>query len=146
MAWSNPFKADDENTRNVFGYKFQWTPEHQTAEQLKPLKYSYDVLGEECLNRLDKISPPATGEIPRSQSRVASKEKADPPPKRDLYALLRDHHHEDEKLGELWSQINDTPEWVDWDQIGRGQEVFYRYGGAALTAVCLSQSLYLVYY
>jgi hypothetical protein len=24
---------------------------------------------------------------------------------------------------------------VDWDQISRGQEVFYRYGGAALTAV-----------
>ncbi|PTU21153.1 hypothetical protein P175DRAFT_0248081 [Aspergillus ochraceoroseus IBT 24754] len=25
-------------------------------------------------------------------------------------------------------EINTVPEWVDWDQIKRGQEVFFRYG------------------
>jgi hypothetical protein len=102
---------------------------------MHPLKYSYDVLAEECLNRLDAISPPATGELPRSRSRVPTKEKAEHAPKRDLYALLRDHASEDEKLGELWEEVNTIPEWVDWDQIARGQDVFYRYGGVALTAV-----------
>jgi hypothetical protein len=39
-------------------------------------------------------------------------------PKRDLYALLRDHASDDEKLGELWNEVNTVPHWVDWDQIG----------------------------
>jgi len=135
MAWPNPFRRKDENTRNIWGYTFQWTPNHFTPEEMHPMKYSYDVLGEECLNRLDKISPPTVGELPRAQTRIPSKEKDVPTPKRDLYALLRDHASKDEKLGELWDEVNTTPEWVDWDQISRGQEVFYRYGGVALTAV-----------
>jgi hypothetical protein len=36
-------------------------------EEMHPLKY-YDVLGEECLNRLDSISPPIIGDLPRSRS------------------------------------------------------------------------------
>jgi hypothetical protein len=135
MSWYKPFRRNDENTIHKWGYTFQWGPQHLTAEEMHPLKYSYDVLGEECLNRLDAISPPATGELPRSRSRVPTKEKAEPAPRRDLYALLRDHASENEKLGELWEEVNTIPEWVDWDQIARGQDVFYRYGGVALTAV-----------
>jgi hypothetical protein len=56
-------------------------------------------------------------------------------PKRDLYALLHDHAFDDEKLGQLWNEVNTVPDWVDWDQIARGQDVFYRYGGVALTTV-----------
>jgi hypothetical protein len=56
-------------------------------------------------------------------------------PRRDLYTLLRDHASEDEKLGQFWNEANSIPGWVDWDQIARGQDVFYRYGGVALTAV-----------
>lgn len=98
-----------------------------TEQEMHPLKFTYDVLGEECLNRLDEISPPVTVELPRN----ASKEKVN----RDLYALLRDNASKDEKLAELWTQVNTIPEWVDWEQIERGQDVFYRYGGVALTAV-----------
>ena len=134
MALPNPFRRVDENTRHVWGYTFQWTPEHLTPEQLYPLKYSYDVLGEEALNALDRISPPPSSELPRNQSR-APEEKGETKPKRDLYALLKEHRLEDEKLGELWDEVNTVPEWVDWEQISRGQEVFYRYGGASLTAV-----------
>ena len=57
MAWPNPFRKHDENTRNVWGYTFQWTPNHFTEEEMHPLKYSYDVLAEEALNKLDEISP-----------------------------------------------------------------------------------------
>jgi hypothetical protein len=113
MAWPNPFRRKDENTRNVWGYTFQWTPGHVTPEEMHPLKFSYDVLGEECLNRLDAISPPISGELPRNQSRTPSKIQESSPPKRDLYALLRDHASEDSKLTELWDEVTNIPEWVD---------------------------------
>ena len=51
------------------------------------------------------------------------------------YALA--HASEDEKLQQMWDQVNYVPEWVDWKQIERGQEVFYRYGLANLSAVCV---------
>lgn len=123
MAIPNPFRHHNANTRHCWGYTFQWTPLHLPEEALHPLKFSYDVLGEECLNRLDAISPPSNSDLPKQK--VA----------RDLYALLRDNAASDGKLGELWEQVNTVPEWVDWAQIERGQDVFYRYGGVALTAV-----------
>lgn len=150
MAWPNPFRSDDENTRHTYGYTFQWTPAHLTQEQLEPLKFSYDVAGEEALNKLDEISPPPNNALPRNQDRTAKaaaessengeKKEPDFTPKRDLYALLKDHHAEDPSLEKLWTQINTIPEWVDWDQIARGQDVFYRYGEAALTSVSVSPS------
>ncbi|KAI9640074.1 hypothetical protein NHQ30_011476 [Ciborinia camelliae] len=108
---------------------------------MHPMKFSYDVLAEECLDRLDKISPPTSGELPRNRSRFPNDKKGEENPKRDLYALLRDHSSEDEKLGELWKEVNTIPDWVDWNQIGRGQEVFYRYGGAALTGLAFQSLL-----
>ena len=104
------------------------------------MKYSYDTLGEECLNRLDEISPPTSAALPRNQSRFPEKENGEPAPKRDLYKLLEDHSSTDEKLGELWKEVNTIPDWVDWEQIERGQEVFYRYGGPALTAASYSHN------
>jgi hypothetical protein len=135
MSYRNPFQRDDENTRHTWGYTFQWTPQHLTAEEMHPLKYSYDVIGEKALDALDEISPPTTGELPRSKSRVPTKPGAEAKPKRDLYALMKEHASEDPRLQELWDEINTVPDWVDWDQIARGQDVFYRYGGVALTAV-----------
>lgn len=143
MSWlSSLFHIRDENTRYTWGHTFQWTPEHLTTEELHPLKYSYDVLAEECLNRLDELSPPASAALPRNQSRLPEKDNGKSTPKRDLYKLLEEHSSTDEKLGELWKEVNTIPEWVDWKQIERGQEVFYRYGGPALTAVSLPQKAY----
>jgi hypothetical protein len=142
MAWLNPFRKEDENTRHTYGYTFQWTPDHFTPEQMQPLKYSYDVIAEQALNKLDEISPPPDNALPRNQDRTAKTEagkekEPDFIPKRDLYALLRDHHEEDEVLDALWKQVNTVPDWVDWDQIARGQDVFYRYGEVALTTVSI---------
>jgi hypothetical protein len=121
MSWPNPFLRKDENSRYAWGYNFQWTPQHMTPEEMDPLKYSYDVLGEKCLERLDTISPPNPAEqLPRNRSRPIASAK--PPVKRDLYALLRDHASEDETLGQLWDEVNTIPDWVDWDQIARGQD------------------------
>lgn len=128
MAWPNPFwrLTADENTRNAWGYRFQWTSSHWTEDQFHHLKFTYDTLAEECLEKLDEISPPPDSQLPRNTPRQPGKEgKSDEPPaqKRDLYELLRDHHGEDKKLSELWTQVNTIPEWVDWEQIERGQDV-----------------------
>lgn len=145
MAWPNIFRRKDENTRHAWGYTFQWTRTHFTQEQLHPLKYSYDTLADECLNRLDEISPPQNAELPRNSGKLPSAKEESGAIKRDLYALLRDHADEDVKLGQLWDEVTTMPKWVDWDQISRGQDVFYRYGGAALTAVgALPFTIFLV--
>ena len=126
---------------SCWGYTFEWTEDHLTPEQAEPLKHSYDVLAEECLNRLNEISPPESAALPRSNSQDTPKEQdsknKDGPTisHRDLFALLRDHHEEDPKLSQLWEEVNTVPEWVDWEQIQRGQDVFYRYGGPALTGL-----------
>ncbi|KAL1629819.1 hypothetical protein SLS56_005215 [Neofusicoccum ribis] len=127
-----------------------------------PLKHSYDLLGEQCLQRLNDISPPPRGALPRNNGQYAAKmdetteapeekdrslgddknpEKSEGPPHRDLFALLRDNADKDEKLAELWEEANTVPEWVDWDQIKRGQDVFYRYGSAALTGLAYQSLL-----
>jgi len=101
------------------------------------MKFSYDRLGEAALDRLNEISPPPRSALPRNSTKYAeaapsserSVEAVDSPPKRDLYILLRDNADKDETLAKLWKEVNTVPEWVDWDQIARGQDVFYRYGG-----------------
>ncbi|KKY16911.1 putative tat pathway signal sequence [Diplodia seriata] len=163
MAWPNPFRRRTENTRTAWGLTIELTPEHLTPEQTLPLKHSYDVLGEQCLQRLNEISPPPQNALPRQNGQHAAAkmnktdeapeerdrslgddknpQKPEGPPHRDLYALLRDNAHKDEKLGELWKEVNTVPEWVDWEQIKRGQDVFYRYGSAALTGLAYQSLL-----
>lgn len=135
---------------SCWGYEFEWTENHLTPEQTKPLKHTYDVLGEECLERLNVISPPPEGTLPRNNEHPApssvvgtkgEKKESLPLPPRDLYALLEEHHESDEKLNEFWQEINTVPEWVDWDQIKRGQDVFYRYGGPNLTGLTFQSLL-----
>src|SRR2546423_5208462 len=138
MAWPNPFRRRDENTRTCWGYTFQLTPDHLTTEQSHPLKYSYDTLAEECLNVLNAIVPPETATVQREH--VEDKTPRGKV-KRDLYLLLRDNVERDERLRQLWDEANTIPAWVDWNQIARGQEVFYRYGGATLTGLAYQSLL-----
>ena len=158
MAWPNPFRRHDENTRTYWGYTFQLTPEHLTPEQAHPLKYSYDVLGEECLNILNELLPyEATPSVPQP-SGVPTLESGDsnaktlPPgsesskpiykrPKRDLYTVLEANHASHPKLDQLWTELHTIPDWVSWPQIARGQDVFYRYGGANLTGLAYQSLL-----
>ncbi|KAI4712646.1 hypothetical protein J4E89_002914 [Alternaria sp. Ai002NY15] len=151
MAMPNLFQRRTANTKDCWGYRFEWTPEHLTPEQMKPMKFSYDVLAEECLDRLNAISPPHKGALPRNDSNRAAlssvpgteeeKKEPLPVPKRDLYALLEENHESDPKLAELWREVHTVPDWVDWEQIARGQDVFYRYGGPALTGLTFQSLL-----
>lgn len=103
------------------------------------------------MDRLNKISPPVQKQLPRHQSQftkavpeeLKTDEKDEPakPPPRDLYAILKDHANDDELLQSFWKDVNDVPEWVDWEQIERGQDVFYRYGGACLTGLAYQSLL-----
>ena len=124
------------------GYTFDLTPEHFTAEQIDPLKYTYDILADRCIDRLDELYPPKSaqklqeaspsGTSPSSPGTSPTPFKS---PRRDLYALLQAHHAEDPTLDSLWKEITTVPSWVDWAQIARGQDVLYRYSGAALTGL-----------
>jgi hypothetical protein len=103
---------------------------------MNPLKFTYDELGEGCYNRLNEISPPMSGTLPRLNSQQSTQDvkQAEEKVHRDLYLILKEHH-EDPALAPFWKQVNTVPDWVDWDQITRGQDVFYRYGAANLTGL-----------
>jgi hypothetical protein len=126
------FWRTDPNWRESFGYRFKWTPDHLTPEQLRPMIFTYDELGAKALDRLDEISPPTS---------AANRDKgANGHFHRDLYALIRDNADSDEVLGKFWEQVNTVPEWVDWKQLERGQQVFLRYSGPTIIAVSSTYS------
>lgn len=104
---------------------------------MNPLKYSYDVLGEDCYNRLNELSPPTDASLPRHNGGEWTQDvkKEHQKAHRDLYLILKEHAETDPVLNKLWTQANTVPDWVDWDQIARGQDVFYRYGAANLTGL-----------
>ena len=137
--------------RSCWGYHFELTDDHLSEEQSEPLKHSYDVLGEECFERLEAISPAARpGILPRNSSASVNAAQIQPSkenekkissPKRDLFQLLREHKDNDPKLQQLWLEVTTIPDWVDWNQIERGQDVFYRYGGASLVGLAYQSLL-----
>lgn len=109
------------------------------------MKYTYDVLGAECYDILNKMDlpGPTPAEIVESQlENLDGVSKTNPPkPKRDLFVLLRDNVGRHPKLKQLWDEVTTVPDWVDWDQIARGQDVFYRYGSATLTGLAYQSLL-----
>lgn len=108
-----------------WNYTFQWTDQHLTPEQMHPLRYKFDDLGANALGKLQEISSQTAGS------------KNCPVPKLDLYAVLRENHNSDPVLSDFWDQLHTVPEWVDWEQLERGQKVFYRYAVANLTGFAL---------
>lgn len=143
MAIPNPFRRWNEHTVSSWNYTFDFTPEHPTEEDMRPLKFSYDVLAEQAFEEINRISPPPhPSAIPRNQDRQKDEKAGDSsPPRRDLYEILKDNHADNEILTKFWNQLNEVPDWVDWDQIARGQDVFYRYGGANLTGLAYQSLL-----
>lgn len=110
--------SEKGDIQDIWGYRFRWTPLHLSEEQLKPMRYSYDALGDEVLDRIRAQQKLKSGKdrIPASQQ-VAHKE--------DLYESLKTiaSNGEDEVLTKFWEDMHTIPEWVDWEQIKRGQEV-----------------------
>lgn len=123
------------------------------------MKQSFDELGSEALKRLDAISQAPHSRLPRtisprfeeqshgkrekdpSEKNSPGKEEIVTAPKRDLYILLRDNAQDDPILGRLWTEAHTVPSWVNWDQVARGQDIFYRYGGPVLTGLAFQSLL-----
>lgn len=116
------------NTR-VWDHRFDWTPQHLTAAQLRPLLYSYDELATEALDRLDRL------ETPGAASRPSACPHKPGPPQGDVLALVERHAEGDEVLGRLWKEVMTVPDWVDWEQIARGQQVVYQFKGQIILGV-----------
>ncbi|KAL8629966.1 hypothetical protein Q9189_004342 [Teloschistes chrysophthalmus] len=147
MAWPNPLRKRDENICTAWGYTFQVTAQHFTMDDTASMKMSYDKLGEAAYDRLNGLYPPPSEKQGMAQASEDSEAKdrrsstEGKSRKRDMFLLLRDHAHEDRVLNSLWTEVNTVPQWVCWDQIARGQEVFYRYGGPALTGLAFQSLL-----
>ncbi|KAK3683667.1 tat pathway signal sequence [Podospora appendiculata] len=132
------FTKKKRDRRSAWGYNFDWTSDHLTPEQLRPLMFSYDVLATESLDRLDKLSPaPPSTTTTTTATTTTGGDNDEKPPRchRDLCALLEQHAPEDETLNRLWTEVTTVPAWVDWAQIARGQKVFYRYAGPSVVAL-----------
>lgn len=106
-------------------YRFQWTELHLPREKTDPLRYEYDELGSKVVDKLQEISKRKDQEAGTRRART------------DLYALLEENHENDETLEEFWNEVHTVPEWVDWDQLERGQKFFYRYAPANLMGFAL---------
>ncbi|VUC25600.1 unnamed protein product [Clonostachys rosea] len=124
-AESNHIRKD---VLKSYGYTFRLTDLHKTSEQLDPLKHKFDTVGTDACKVLNELFPPPP---PRAGWYSKTKEE-NPQPDRDTFVLLRDNYAKDPKLQDLWNEVNTVPDWVDWDQIKRGQDVFYRYAPAAI--------------
>ncbi|PNP79126.1 hypothetical protein FNYG_07564 [Fusarium nygamai] len=118
------YPSNFKDSRIIGGHRFNWTSGHKTTEELDHCLYSYDKLATDALDRLDLISPPTTKgwKCPHGSG----------PGQRDIYELLKKHASSDEILGQLWEEVSTIPEWVDWDQIQRGQQVVYQFSGQIL--------------
>jgi len=98
---------------------------HPTPQALAAHQESWDALADEALDLLTPLRTPSP-----------SLSTSPTHPQKDLYTTLKEHHSTHSTLSTLWRQVDTVPEWVDWEQISRGQDVFYRYAGAMLAGLC----------
>lgn len=110
----------------VGNYAFKWTDLHPTSSELEPLRQQYDELGSATVNVLHDL-------VKKSREECLDQPKGPI----DLYAVLKKHHADNEIVTEFWNEIHSVPEWVDWEQLRRGQDFFYRYALANLMGFAL---------
>lgn len=118
-SWTSTARPGDEDAFDVYGYKFSWTPRHQTSEELRPLKFSYDKIGDDVLDQLRA----AQAAEPVEERPVQT--GRDGKPKQDLWKTLKAEAEKggDPLIDQFWKDVHTVPDWVDWDQIERGQRV-----------------------
>lgn len=125
-----------EGTRiRAWNYEFDWTSEHLTAEEMRPLMFSYDELATEALDCLEELVPSVSLRSSNKPSNSPESAPNNPCPHPDLYALLQQHAPSDPTLQRLWTEVNTVPSWVNWDEISRGQQVFLRYSGPSIVSL-----------
>jgi hypothetical protein len=108
---------DMDELIKLHNHQFRWTKDHLDSSLLLELQSSYDELGTTALERLQAIQL-ETGQ-------------------KDLFATLCEHHASHEVLAAFWNETHEVPEWVDWDQIARGQQFFYKHMAANFVGFAL---------
>ncbi|KAK4194202.1 hypothetical protein QBC40DRAFT_353458 [Triangularia verruculosa] len=138
-----PYILEPGRRVNAWDYEFEWTSDHYTPEQLKPLIYTYDELASKALDRLDEIAAESrSSKSSPPQSNPGSEPYTDTSPPQQcpntkattLFSLLQSHPH-DPLLSPLWTQLTTTPPWVSLPQISRGQQIIYRYLGPSIVGL-----------
>lgn len=107
----------------IFDYEFTWTSKHLGYDETRAMLSQYDSLGSKIIERLNVLEGPAKekhGAYCRHH---------------DLYKAIEDRSKTDQVLGTLWKEREQIPDWVDWEQIGRGLEVFNQYSWQILFGV-----------
>lgn len=106
-------------------------------------QFNEEVVPSNLHTESDRGNPPGAAAAAPSSTTGGGPSTASKVPQRDLYALLKEHAAtgNDPLLTEFWKDVTTVPDWVDWNQIARGQEVFYRYGGACLTGLAFQSLL-----
>ncbi|CAI6332730.1 unnamed protein product [Periconia digitata] len=115
------FKSSDPENgdlRTVGNYSFHWTKNHTPKEKTDPLRFEYDELGHAAVKKIQEI---------HQREQETRKRRGQEPAKLDMYTTLKTNQQHDETLQKLWEEVNTVPEWVDWQQLERGQHFFYRY-------------------
>lgn len=142
----SPRTTKSPNRKDVWGYTFDWTPSHLTATDLQSLTLSYDKLTNDCLDEFDKLGLTSPSSSSASFRAKISSSSSKPQPQNgaptecpmsqtDFFTLLETHHHKFPSLSTLWDQLTTVPAWVSYAAIARGQAVFYRYAGPAVTSL-----------
>lgn len=121
-------KSFPDKKRSVRGYDFEWTDKHFTAEELMPLRHQADDLALAVVEKLLAIVA----------ERTTEKGGVNRP---DLYEVLKENYPNDDILRQFWEEAHTVPDWVDWEEIEKGQAFLYRYLAPNITGIVLQGCL-----
>ncbi|KAK1959929.1 transcriptional regulator [Colletotrichum sublineola] len=122
------FARPNDDVRVVGNYSFRWTKDHIPKDETEHLRQTYDKVGAAAVARIQEIHQRGLIEKSGNAAHLS---------KLDLFAVLQEHREQDEALGHLWDEVHTVPDWVDWEQLARGQRFFYRYALANLMGFAL---------
>ncbi|KIW05320.1 uncharacterized protein PV09_03842 [Verruconis gallopava] len=118
-------------------------PEAQKQRRLEAAALQLRLVRRERLRPLLEIYNEENG--PANETTVSRGDSSTPQPsptKLDAFAVLQKHADTDPTLKALGTHVNGVPDWVDWSQIARGHDVFYRYAVVNLFGLAY-QSLFV---
>lgn len=122
---------------SVWGESFTWTAGHPKEEELKPLLHTYDEMAANAYDRALELFHDE-----QAQNKKESELSKGPPPKPDVFQIIKDNASSDPACAKLWAHVNHVPDWVDYDQLARGQDIFFRYALANMVGLGF-QSLFV---
>jgi len=104
--------------------------------------HRYDTIAEDAYNHALEVFQEQKAKINNSEAAADDVNASDQPElKLNVFNIVKQNASNDPIFAKFWDVVNYVPEWVDWEQIERGQQVFLRYGAAALNGISLQSLL-----